>query len=77
MNRHEAVELRLDLLDHHGRARCDDGDAGGVFRLVHLGPTGDQLVGATWASISSLCIQPWFDRVASASNATFAIISQD
>ena len=37
MNRHEAVELRLDLLDHHGRARGDDGDAGGVFRLVHLG----------------------------------------
>ncbi len=27
MDRHQPLELMLDLLDHHGRTRGDDGDA--------------------------------------------------
>ena len=37
IDRHHAVELVLDLLDHHRRARGDDGDAGEVFLALGLG----------------------------------------
>src|SRR5690606_26324790 len=37
MHRHETVELRLDLLDHHGGAAGDDGDARQVGLLVDTG----------------------------------------
>ncbi|MBS0524627.1 MAG: hypothetical protein JSS04_13445 [Proteobacteria bacterium] len=37
VHRHQPVELRLDLLDHHRRAGGDDGDARQVLGRVGLG----------------------------------------
>jgi hypothetical protein len=37
IDRHHAVELVLDLLDHHGRAGGDDGDAGEMLLALGLG----------------------------------------
>ena len=37
IHRHHAVELVLDLLDHHRRARGDDGDAGEMFLALGFG----------------------------------------
>src|SRR5205823_13966149 len=37
IDRHHAVELVLDLLDHHWRTRGDDGDAGEMFLALGLG----------------------------------------
>src|SRR5690606_23620823 len=37
MNRHDALELVLDLLDHIGRTMRDDGDAGQVLLVLGLG----------------------------------------
>jgi hypothetical protein len=36
VDRDHAVELMLDLLDHHGRPRRDDGDAGKMFLALGL-----------------------------------------
>ncbi len=37
MDRHEALELMADLLDHLRRSRSDDGDARQVRFVRHLG----------------------------------------
>src|SRR5262249_56066572 len=37
MHRHEAIELVLDLLDHHGRTARDDGDARDVPLVLCVG----------------------------------------